>query len=385
MKLDPVKLSLEIISKESISGNEDKGAIELLKNYLNDLGFENQLLDFSGDGSYSVSNLYSYKKSSGKNLCFAGHTDVVPPGDESLWSVKPFVPEIKDGVLIGRGAADMKCAVVAWLAAVSEFVTENPAHKTTLSFLITGDEEADAVNGTIKVLQHITKQGHKIDHTVVGEPTNPETLGDMIKIGRRGSVSFELVVNGVQGHVAYPDIADNPNTKLVEVLAKLNSYKFDDGNEFFPPTNLEVVSIDVNNKTLNLIPASATAKFNIRFNDIYTSEKLEMVLNDLCASITKDYKLTRIGGVAESFLNKRSAFVEFAVNAVKQVTGKQPEISTTGGTSDARFIKDYSEVLEFGLINKTAHKIDENAKVEDIIKLKDIYKNIIEEYEAKLA
>lgn len=385
MKLDPVQLSLEIISKESVSGNQDAGAITLLQNYLKELGFENHLLDFSGDGSYSVSNLYSYKKSSGKNLCFAGHTDVVPAGDEAHWTVKPFAPEIKDGILIGRGAADMKCAVVAWLAAVSEFIADNKDHKTTLSFLITGDEEADAVNGTIKVLKRITEQGHKIDHTVVGEPTNPETLGDMVKIGRRGSVSFELTVKGVQGHVAYPDIADNPNTKIIKLLDKISSHTFDNGNEFFPPTNLEVVSIDVNNKTLNLIPAVATAKLNIRFNNQYTSEALEKSLHEICASVTKDYQLKRIGGIAESFLNKKSAFVDMVVNSVAKVTGNVPQISTTGGTSDARFIKDYSEVIEFGLINKTAHKVDENAKVEDIIKLKDIYKNILQAYEANLA
>lgn len=391
--LDPVNLSLEIISQQSVSGQKDDGAIAVLKKYLSQLGFENVDLAFEGDGSYNVENLYSYKlgKLAKTNLCFAGHTDVVPAGDEANWSVKPFEPKIVDvngePTLIGRGAADMKCAIVCWLAAVSEFLQETPSHKTSLSFLITGDEEADSINGTIKMLKWIEAQtlAPKLTHTVVGEPTNPDYLGEMAKIGRRGSISFELQVSGVQGHVAYPDLADNPNRKLIKILNALNNFKFDDGNEYFPPTNLEVTSIDVGNKTTNLIPAAASARFNIRFNNHYTSQKIIEVINKICSEITNNYKLNILGSIAESFLNKKTNFVDVVVEAIKNATCHNPAISTTGGTSDARFIKDYSEVIEFGLINKTAHKVDENAKVEDIIKLKDIYKNIITSFENNIA
>jgi succinyl-diaminopimelate desuccinylase len=393
--MHPVKLSLEIISQKSVSGQPDSGAIAMLKKYLQPLGFTNIDLNFSGDGSYAVDNLYAFKKGAyytnrTKNLCFAGHTDVVPAGDEANWSVKPYEPKIVEcangQVLIGRGAADMKCAIVCWLAAIAEFVSENPNHKTTLSFLITGDEEADSINGTIKVLKWLEQNAAPqniptLSHTIVGEPTNPETLGDMIKIGRRGSISFELVVHGVQGHVAYPDLAENPNRKLVSILNALNNYKFDEGNEFFLPTNLEVTSIDVGNKTSNLIPASASARMNVRFNNLHNSAQVRTQIEDICKKFSSNFELKQIGSIAESFLNKKTAFTDFVVKAIKDVTGKTPEISTTGGTSDARFIKDYSEVIEFGLINKTAHKVDENALVADIIKLKDIYKNIIVSFE----
>jgi len=380
MPIDVVDFTLSLISKRSISGEPDSGAIELLKNSLLSYGFDCSIQNFSGDGSYEVGNLYAQRGSSGKNLCFAGHTDVVPPGDENSWSVPPFTPQIVDGKLIGRGAVDMKGAIAAWISAVSEFLEENKDFSQTLSLLITGDEEADSVNGTVKMLKFISDKGIKIDSCIVGEPTNSEKLGDMMKIGRRGSISFTLTVRGLQGHVAYPEKVVNPNKALINILHELISKRLDKGNKFFSASNLEVTSIDVGNTTTNLIPAQASARFNIRFNNLHSTKALRKYVTAICNKHAKNYELEVRKGECESFLSRAGVLADIVAASAKRVVGILPVKSTTGGTSDARFIKDYAEVVEFGLVNTTAHKIDEQTPVADLINLKNIYKNIISAY-----
>ena len=380
MTIEVVEFAKQLISRKSISGENDNGAIDLISLTLTKLGFNSLTQNFSGDGSYEVRNLYSHYGKNGKNLCFAGHTDVVPPGDEKSWSVPPFAPQIVDGYLVGRGAVDMKGAIAAWVSAVSEFLDENKNFSQTLSLLITGDEEADSINGTEKMLKHISENGVKIDSCVVGEPTNPEALGDMMKIGRRGSISFSLTVHGVQGHVAYPEKSDNPVTRLVNILHELTSKKLDKGNKFFDASNLEVTSVDVGNSTSNLIPAQASARFNIRFNNNHTTKSLKKHVMAVCNKHAQKFDLDVRKGECESFLGKPGALADIIEHSVKQVVGKKPVRSTTGGTSDARFIKDYAEVVEFGLVNTTAHKVDEKVSVNDLNDLKNIYKNIIANY-----
>jgi succinyl-diaminopimelate desuccinylase len=383
MPINVTDFALELISKKSISGEKDEGAIELLNLTLSRLGFDCEIVTFSGDGSYEVANLYAqYNKSgSGLNLCFAGHTDVVPAGDLSLWSVEPFTPKIVDGFLIGRGAVDMKGSIACWVYAVSEFLEENKKFsKGCLSFLITGDEEADSINGTVKLLDHISKKNIKLNSCIVGEPTNTDYVGDMMKIGRRGSISFTLKVNGLQGHVAYPEKVINPNSIIIKILNELISTKLDNGNEFFQASNLEVTSIDVNNSATNVVPQSATAKFNIRFNNIHTTSKIKDFVDLVCKKHSQNFELTTRKGACEAFLSKPQKLAELVLESAQEVTRKTPVKSTTGGTSDARFIKDYCEVVEFGLINSTAHKIDEKIKVSELEDLKNIYKKIIEKY-----
>lgn len=379
--IEVTNFALELISKKSVSGQVDEGAIALIKTSLEKYGFKSYQQNFSGDGSYDVLNLYSEFGISGKNLCFAGHTDVVPSGDESSWSNPPFSPQIKDGYLIGRGAVDMKGSIAAWVSAVSEFLTENQNfNKGKLSFLITGDEEADSINGTVKMLKFITENGIKLDSCVVGEPTSTEKLGDMIKIGRRGSLSFILTVHGVQGHVAYPEKIVNPNTILVKILNHLISKKLDKGNKHFGASNLEITSIDVGNATGNLVPQKATAKFNIRFNNLHTAKSLKKYVAGVCNKYAEKYEIETRKGECESFLSKSGVLAEIVAKSINETIGIKTVKSTTGGTSDARFIKDYCEVVEFGLLNNTAHKIDEKTSVEDLINLKNTYKKIIENY-----
>lgn len=377
-----VQTSIDLMSYKSVSGQEDEGAINFLAERFEKLGFENHIQTFTGDDSYDVLNIYSQKKfGEGKNLCFAGHTDVVPEGDVNSWSVNPYQPEVKEGYLIGRGAVDMKAAIAAWLVAVEEFLSENPNFdKGTLSFLITGDEEAEAINGTVKLLQFIDEKGIKIDSCIVGEPTNPSEIGEMAKVGRRGSLTCDLTVNGTQGHVAYPDVALNPCTLLTKILNEIVSLELDNGNEFFLPSNLEVTSIDVGNPTDNLIPAQAKARFNIRFNNLQTREGLKQKFHEICKKYSDNYTLEDKFSNSEPFLSEPGFLAEVVTKASEQVLGKTPELSTTGGTSDARFIRSYAEVVEFGLINKTAHKIDEKIKPEELEALKDAYKKIIELY-----
>ena len=381
MHLDSVKLSQEIIKFHSASNKPHLDLLEFIANILASFGFENDILGFDGDGSYPVINLHSvYNPKNSKNiLYFAGHTDIVPTGDEKLWKHPPFGAEIVDGVLYGRGAVDMKPAIAAFMMAAANFIKQHPKMDFGIGFLITGDEEADGVNGTKKMLEWMKKNNKEISACIVGEPTNPNKLGEMIKIGRRGSVGFELKIIGKQGHIAYPENFDNPNTSMVNVLKLLKDHVLDKGNKFFDPSNLEVTNIETANVGGNVVPETVKANFNIRFNDEHTSEELIKWVTYVCDKSAGKYELkTRVSG--ESFITKPGFLSECVKKAVKEVTGIDPVLSTTGGTSDARFIHNYCPVVECGLINKTAHQIDENVKVLDIQKLEKIYYSVLENY-----
>jgi succinyl-diaminopimelate desuccinylase len=374
---DPVELSEALIRRPSVTP-EDEGALGVLEAFLAPLGFTCHRLPFSEAGTPDVDNLYARFGSGAPNFCFAGHTDVVPPGDPADWASQPFEPEIRDGVLYGRGAADMKCAVAAFCVAAGRMIEDmGAALPGSISLLITGDEEGPAINGTIKVLDWMRNNHEVIDACLVGEPTNPETLGEMMKIGRRGSLNATVVSEGIQGHVAYPAIADNPVPRLLAFLKAVDNHVFDEGNAHFPPTNLEVTTIDVGNATTNLIPARATARLNIRFNDEHTGASLSEFLRGLFQVHIGDKGSIDISVSGESFLTPPGRLSDVVAAAVAAATGRQPELSTTGGTSDARFIKDHCPVVEFGMINATAHKVDENARVEDIRALADIYENVL--------
>ncbi len=371
MAIDPVKLSQKLVQQASISGQPDPGALDILQEALENIGFTCTRLPFAEEGTYDVDNLYARRGESGKNLCFAGHTDVVPVGDADGWDVDPFAAEIRDGVLIGRGAVDMKPAIAAWVAAAADVEVDG-----SISLLITGDEEADAINGTRKMLGWLEENGEQVDACIVGEPTNPEKLGEMVKIGRRGSITFDLTVNGKQGHVAYPAIADNPVPRLVNILHMLVNTSLDDGSEYFQPSNLEVTTIDIGNPASNVIPAKVFTRFNIRYNDHHNSAKLIKFVENICQQNARGYELKhRLTG--ESFLTEPGNLSDIVVSAVEEVSGIAPALSTTGGTSDARFIKDICPVVEFGLINKTAHKVNERVAVADILVLTEIYKQVI--------
>ncbi len=391
MKIDPLELSKQLIKCRSVTPHDD-GVMDVLVQALEPLGFKYEIVTFEEEGTEAVKNLYAkYStpplgdgRGEGKNFCFAGHVDVVPAGDEKSWTSNPFAPEVRDGMLYGRGASDMKCAVAAFVAACSTYIEKNSANfHGMLSLLITGDEEAISINGTKKMLAYLAAKGEKIDACIVGEPTNPDVLGGMVKIGRRGSVTFKVTIWGKQGHVAYPHLADNPVKRLNTILHQLSTHKLDFGNEFFQPSNLEIVSFDVNNPVDNVIPEMATARFNIRFNNEHSSQTLMQWVEGICESICEDseakYEIkTHVSG--ESFITKPGELSEIVCSAVSEVTGNNPELSTTGGTSDARFIKDFCPVVEFGLCNKTAHKADECANVDEIYKLAEVYEKILEKY-----
>ncbi|MFP6741290.1 MAG: succinyl-diaminopimelate desuccinylase, partial [Alphaproteobacteria bacterium] len=316
----------------------------------------------------------------GPNFCFAGHTDVVPVGDEAAWRVGPFAADIIDGTLYGRGAADMKGAVACFTAAAGRLLAARGTDfGGSISLLITGDEEGPGVNGTKKVLDWLGQRGETLDVCLVGEPTNPERIGEMVKIGRRGTLTGTLTVKGAQGHVAYPQLADNPLPRLVATLAVLDGHELDQGTDHFQPSNLEVTTVDVGNPASNIIPAAARATFNIRFNDIHTGASLSAWLTDVCHAHAGTHDLDiRVGG--EAFLTPPGPLSEIIADAVEQVFGKRPELSTTGGTSDARFIKDHCPVAEFGLVGQTMHKVDERVPVADLVALADVYTAVLEAY-----
>ncbi len=380
--LDPIDLASALIRCPSVTPR-DEGALGVLAGALEKLGFVCHQLRFEAPGTDPVDNLYARFGKGQPNFCYAGHTDVVPVGDLAAWSRDPFAGDVIDGVLHGRGAADMKGGIAAFVCAVSGFLnTRDGAFDGSISLLITGDEEGPAINGTRKVLDWMAEHDEHIDVCLVGEPTNPSALGDMVKIGRRGSMSCVLTVEGTQGHVAYPHLADNPASRLVRMLAAAIDHPLDQGTEHFQPTNLEVSSIDIGNPAANVIPAKATARFNIRFNDRHTSDSLLAWLRDAFGAAagdgarwTLDHHVT-----GEAFLAPPGALSDLIAGAVEAVTGRRPELSTTGGTSDARFIKDVCPVAEFGLVGESMHKTDECVAIADIQQLAKIYRMILEEY-----
>ncbi len=374
--MDVIELAKALIACPSVTPTT-AGVFDVIEQFLTPVGFVASRMIFEEEGIVPVENLYLRYGTQAPNFCFAGHTDVVPVGDASAWKVLPFQPEVIDGELIGRGAEDMKGAVAAFMVAARQYV-ESAAFKGSISLLITQDEEGIAINGTKKMLEFLKTRGEKLDHCIVGEPTNPSVLGEMAKIGRRGSIGFKLTVHGRQGHVAYPDLADNPITRIVNMLHALKAEPLDYGNAFFPPSNLEVTTIDVDNATSNMIPASATASFNVRFNNQYTGAQVNAWVENRLAPFGAHELLSRISG--EAFLTKDETLAKIVVAAVKEITGIEPTLSTTGGTSDARFIKDYCPVIEFGTTGRTSHMVDERVEVKTLEGLTKIYQAMLERY-----
>ena len=381
-KINELKLAKELIRFPSITPI-DAGIMKFLEKKLKKLGFKTKILEFKEKGFKPVKNLYARLGTKGPNLCYAGHLDVVPPGNVKNWKINPFKPSIKKGHLIGRGANDMKSSIAAFVSAVSIFLNKNHKFNGSISLLITGDEEGDAVNGTKKVVDYLKKRKEKINFCLVGEPTNPIKLGEMIKIGRRGSITGKLKIIGEMTHVAYPYRGNNPTTTLVEILKEIKDIKFDKGNKHFQPTNLEVTKININNTADNVIPGSAEATFNIRFNNKHSSSTIKKRLNKIFNKISKKNKSKfkieyRVSG--EAFLTKPNDTTFMIQDIIKKVTKIKPKLSTTGGTSDARFIKKISPCLEFGLVGKTMHKVDEAVSLKDLKNLTKIYYNILQRY-----
>ena len=377
MPISELKLAKELIRKPSITP-KDAGAINVLSKNLRSLGFKCQLINFK-----NIKNLYAKLGNSSPNFCYAGHTDVVPPGNISDWSVNPFKPAVKNNKLIGRGANDMKASIACFVTAVSRFKVKNRKFKGSISLLITGDEEGLAINGTKKVVEYLRRKKEKINFCVVGEPTNPNKLGEMIKIGRRGSITGRLTVIGTQGHVAYPKKANNPSDIMVKILKKLKEIKLDNGTKNFQASNLEITKINIDNHADNVIPGLAHAVFNIRFNNRHSSNSLKIKLNTIFKSISKKAKCKfkinyQVSG--ESFLTKPNKTTYMVQDIIKKITKIKPKLSTTGGTSDARFIRKIAPCLEFGLVGKTMHKVDESVPLSDLKKLSNIYLNILENY-----
>ena len=371
----PLALARALIRCESVTPADD-GALDVLQEALQTLGFTCHRLPFEEPGAATVDNLYARRGEGRPNFCFAGHTDVVPTGERAQWSRDPFAAEVEDGVLYGRGASDMKGAIAAFVAAVSRFGMVGAG---AISLLITGDEEGPAVNGTRKVLDWLAERGETLDVCLVGEPTNPEELGEMVKIGRRGSLNGTLRVAGQQGHVAYPMLADNPLPRLVALLNGLLALKLDEGTDHFQPSRLELTSIDVGNEATNVIPGSAAARFNVRFNDRHTGVGLEQTIRACLDATGEPYTLTtEVSG--EAFLTPPGRLSTIIAESVAAVTGRTPTLSTTGGTSDARFIKDHCPVAEFGLLSRTMHRTDECVPVEALERLADIYLGILDRY-----
>ena len=375
--MDPIDLAQALIRCPSVTP-ADEGAMDVLQSALEELGFTCHRLPFATGNAPEVQNLYARIGDSAPNFCFAGHTDVVPVGDANEWSVDPFAAEIKGDRLYGRGASDMKTAIAGFAAAAARFLeSRDNGFPGSISLLITGDEEGEAVNGTVKVLEWLREKGEVLDACLVGEPTNPETLGDMIKIGRRGSMTAFLTVHGASGHAAYPHLADNPVERLLKMLSAVLDKPLDDGTEHFQPSTAVVTTIDVGNPVANVIPARAEARINVRFNDLHTGAGVETLLRRRLDDIGGDYDLdARVSG--EPFLFPPGPLSNLVAGVVEKVTGKRPEFSTAGGTSDARFIKDHCPVCEYGTTNQTAHKADENALVSDIQLLSDIYQSVLD-------
>jgi succinyl-diaminopimelate desuccinylase len=379
--LDAVELARDLIRRPSVTP-ADAGAMDLVERALQGLGFTCRRMRFG-----EIENLYARLGTQGPNLCFAGHTDVVPVGDEAAWTHDPFAAEVApdasgDGVLFGRGAVDMKSAIAAWIAAVSEILAKGPP-AGSLSFLVTGDEEGVAVDGTKRVVEALAAEGEVIDHCIVGEPSSAALLGDMVKIGRRGSINAWFTVEGRQGHVAYPHRAANPITPLVRLLERLAARELDDGYEGFQPSNLEITTVDVGNPATNLIPARATARVNIRFNPAHQGADLaawfeaeaRLANVDFAGKVTVESQIS-----GEAFLTREGPFTALVAETVKAVTGRDPDLSTTGGTSDARFIRALCPVVELGLVGVTMHAVDERVSTQEVRELARLYATLIERY-----
>ena len=384
--VDPIELTRDLIRRPSVTP-ADEGAMGVLERVLTDLGFTCRRMPFGGgDGRPLIENLYARRGTEGPNLCFAGHTDVVPVGAEGEWTASPFEGEIRDGVLIGRGAVDMKGGIAAWVAAVSRVLAEGEV-KGSLSFLITGDEEGPALDGTKRVVQALMGEGEVINACVVGEPSSKNRLGDMIKIGRRGSLNSWFTVKGKQGHVAYPDRAANPVPVLARLMARLAEHRLDDGYPEFQPSNLELTTMDVGNAATNLIPAEARGRLNIRFNPSHTGESLMAWLNAEAGRAQAESGLrveVEHMHSGDAFLTEPGPFVLAVQDAVEAEAGIRPEASTTGGTSDARFIRALCPVLELGLVGQTMHQIDERAPVAEIEALAGVYRRVIDTWFARV-
>ena len=387
---DVVELTRTLVRCESVTPKE-AGALQHLERTLAPLGFRCERMDFTQAGTDDVANLYARigqdKFGNGRHFCFAGHSDVVPVGDLSSWTIGPFAAELSGGYLFGRGAADMKGAIAAFTEACARFLARR-GHDFggSISLLITGDEEGPAVNGTVKMLKKLAERGETIDACVVGEPTSSRRFGDMIKIGRRGSMTVDLVVRGIQGHVGYPERLDNPIHRLSALIEALVREPIDEGSTHFQPTSLQFTTIDVGNKATNIAPGTVKARFNTRFNDLWTSktllahlkERLERASAALGGNGTIEFASVEVSG--ESFYTAPGPLVELVAGAIRDVTGIEPELSTTGGTSDARFISRYCPVLEFGLVGETMHKVDEKSAIEDLKALSCVYETVLDRY-----
>ena len=381
-KFDELSLAKELIRFPTVTPI-DAGIMKYLEKKLKSLGFKTKILEFKDKNSKPVKNLYARLGKKSPNFCYAGHLDVVPAGNLKDWTVNPFKPSIKKGHLIGRGANDMKSSIAAFVSAVSNFIENYSNFSGSISLLITGDEEGVAINGTKKVVEYLKKRKEKIDFCLVGEPTNPSKLGEMIKIGRRGSMNGRLTITGVQGHVAYPHRANNPSTALVQILKLIKDIKFDQGTKDFQPTNLEITKININNTADNVIPGVATATFNIRFNNKHSSSSLKKKINKVIKKISaknkSKYKIEySVSG--EAFLTNPNKTTFMIQDVIRKITKIKPKLSTTGGTSDARFIRKIAPCLEFGLVGKTMHKVDEAVSLSDLKKLTLIYSNILKNY-----
>ena len=387
----PAEILRDLVRCPSVTPLEG-GALGVLQQGLENLGFKVERVTFSDDNTPDVENLYARLGDSAPHICFAGHTDVVPVGEKADWKSDPFAGEVIDGEMIGRGTVDMKGGIACFLAAVEMHLDVNGAPKGSISFLITGDEEGPSINGTDKLLKWAAKRGEKIDACIVGEPVNPQEMGDAIKIGRRGSLSGILTVNGKQGHAAYPHLADNPVRGILDMLDGLLVQDFDNGTDNFQATNLEVTTIDVGNPATNVIPAKASATFNIRFNDNWDGDSIQKEILRRFEQGAKSqrigkspsgkvsYSVEWIGRVSPVFITHDENLIQLMTRGVKTVTGKTPELSTGGGTSDARFIKDYCPVVEFGLVGQTMHQVDERTKLSDLDTLTEIYGAFLNDY-----
>jgi succinyl-diaminopimelate desuccinylase len=380
---DALAIARDLIRCPSVTP-ADAGALGVLERLLKDAGFATHRVTFSEPGTADIDNLYGRIGTEAPHITFAGHTDVVPPGDEGAWSHGAFSGEVKDGYLYGRGAVDMKGGIACSVAAVLDYLREHDGRpQGSISFLITGDEEDVSINGTVKLLQWAAARGERFDHCVLGEPSNQEVIGDCIKIGRRGSQSGTLIVEGKQGHVAYPHRAANPVPDISRLIVALSDEPLDRGNAQFQPSNLEFTSVDVGNPATNVIPGVARAKFNIRYNDCHTQESLRALVEERLRVACGNSIRARIDWLPSNsnvFLTKPGPFTELAVAAIEAVTGRRPELSTSGGTSDARFISNYCPVIEFGLLGQTMHQVDERTAVADIETLTRIYRGMLDRY-----